>query len=167
MKKIILSIFKEIGIVLGILVILAAVVVVAFKDQLPYDEEVRSGEKYVNADLKSYSVNSSDRISEVTAVTITHEAESNQILEAENEVRIQTGKPTPFGNISDTSDLPVEKVGTTIKIDADSNTSTDNSSSSEENNDLEYPTTDDPVKKLDEEQSQDPEKVANQRFNNN
>ena len=76
MNKIFLNILKEIGIAIGMLVVILAAAFIAFKDQLPYDEEVREAEQYVRVDIKDYSVSSSDRISEVTAVTITHKAET-------------------------------------------------------------------------------------------
>lgn len=185
MKKIFLNVLKEIGIALGILVILAAALVIAFKDQLPYDEKIRQGEEYVKANIKEeYSVSSSDRVSEVTAVTVTHEADSNQITDAENEVRIQTGKYTPFGSISNTSDLPTEKVGVTVSIDADNNNNTinnntnnsensntssntnNNSSNSANKSEIEYPDTENPVQKIEKEQSESSESAANRRFEN-
>lgn len=170
MKNVLLKVLKEIGIALGILVILLAIVVVAFKDQLPYDEEIRTADEYVKADVKEYSVSSSDRISEVTAVTVTHEAEVGQIVEAENEVRIQTGKNTPFGSISGTSDLPTEKVGVTVSITEGSGTQNPGNDSSTNNNtddeDIEYPAVGDLVDEIEEDQSESAESAANRRFNN-
>lgn len=188
MKKIFLNVLKEIGIALGILVVLVAAVVVAFKDQLPYDEEIRQGEEYVKANIKGeYSVSSSDRISEVTAVTVTHEADSNQIIDAENEVRVQTGKYTPFGTISSASDLPTEKVGVTVSIDSNNNNNTNNANTTDNNNsdnnntsdntnnnssnsanksEIEYPDTENPVQKIEKEQSESSESAANRRFEN-
>ena len=163
MKKIILNILKEIGIAIGILVILAAVVVVTFKDQLPYDEEIRQGDEYVQANLKEYSVSSSDRLLDVKAITITHEADSSQIVEAENEVRVQTGKYTPFGNIDGNSDLPTETVG--VNIGAEDNSSTSTSGTTNSVDDLDYPSTDDPIKQIEKEQSESSESAADRRFN--
>lgn len=148
--KVLLKILREIGIAIVVLVILAAVGIAAFKDQLPYDEVIRSGEVYVKADLASYSVSSSDRIREIEAITITHTAVDEQITQAEDEVRIQSGKHTPFGNISSTSDLPTEKVGTSIDID--NNKTNSNSSTPTEGELLLYPET--------------AEEAANRRFNN-
>lgn len=171
MKKILLGIIKEIGIAIGIFVILSAVVVLTFKEQLPYDEEIRSAEEYIKADIKnSYSVSSSDRISEVTAITVTHEADSNQIVEAENEVRIQTGKYTPFGSISGASDLPTEKVGTTVSITTQ-NTNKNNNSTVDANGNntdetLEYPVTDEAIEEIAKSESESAESAANRRFNN-
>lgn len=162
MKKIILNILKEIGIAIGILVILLALVVVTFKDQLPYDEEVREADEYVKADLKEYSI-SSNRIEEVTAITVTHEADSSQIVEAENQVRIQTGKNTPFGSISGTSDLPTEKVGVTVSID---DTATLDKNDATNDGELEYPVTDGMIEEIVEDESESSESAANRRFNN-
>ena len=52
--KILLNILKEIGIAIVIIVILAAVVFVAFKDKIPYGMEIPKGDKYVQADSKEY-----------------------------------------------------------------------------------------------------------------
>ena len=169
MKNILLKILKEIGIALIILVVLAGVTVLAFKDQLPYDEVIRKGDEYTKADLKNYSVSSSDRIQEVEAITVTHEANGNQIIEAENEVRVQTGKNTPFGTISNNTDLPSEMVGISINISGDKKnptiTQTTNPSSNQGEN-LNYPVTDNAIKQIEKEQSEDAESAANRRFDN-
>ena len=165
MNKIFLNILKEIGIAIGMLVVILAAAFIAFKDQLPYDEEVREAEQYVRVDIKDYSVSSSDRISEVTAVTITHKAETEQIVEAENDVRIQTGKNTPFGSISGTSDLPTEKVGTTVSIQEGADTNNE-SSSNQCNDDLEYPVTDNMIDDIAKAESESAESAADRRFNN-
>lgn len=173
--KIFLNILKELGIWLMIFVIVIATAVLVFKDQLPYDEVIREGEEYASADLKQYSVSSSDRISEVTAVTVTHEADHGQIVEAENEVRIQTGKYTPFGSISNTSDLPTEKVGGTSAFEGDNtnvsdtntnkeNTTTSNKTDKNEET-LDYPE-EDLVQDIVEDESESAESAANRRFDN-
>lgn len=144
MKNIVLSILREIGIAVLLLVIMAAVIVVAFKDKLPYDEKVPTGDEYVKVNRATYSVSSTDRLSEINAITITHETNPGQIISAENEVRIQTGKYTPFGTISSTTDLPTERVGVTVAAPADSNTGTEsedtqdssNSTDNSENSDI-------------------------------
>ena len=167
MKKVLLNILKEIGIGLAILVVLIAVAIVAFKDQLPYDEVIRNGEEYEKANLKEYSVSSSDRIQEVTAITVTHEAESNQIVEAENEVRIQTGKNTPFGSISGTTDLPTEKVGQSLTItETPSSTNKDNTSTTTNNPGIEYPVSEKDIDKVIEEGEKTPQEAAASRFEN-
>ena len=167
--KILLRVLKEIGIAIGIFIILAATVVITFKDQLPYDEEIREGDEYVKANLKDYSVSSSDRISEVEAITITHEANTNQIVEAENDVRIQTGKYTPFGTISNNSDLPTEKVGSTINITGNTNISNNNSSTNqnaENDGELQYPVTENAIRQIEDEQSESSASAAERRFDN-
>lgn len=116
MKEKIISVFKEIGIALVMIVILGAVTVVAFYNKIPYGKEIPKGEEYVKANKEEYSVSSHDRLAEVKAITVTHEADSTQITNAENDVRLTTGKDTPFGTISSTSDLPSEKVGTVIEV---------------------------------------------------
>lgn len=162
--KIFLGILKEIGIFIAVLLVLAGAIVIAFKDQLPYEDVIKKGEEYVKADLKEYSVTSSDRIAEVDAVRITHKTNSSQIVEAENDVRIQTGKYTPFGNISGTSNLPTEMVGVTSGSGDEAVSNNKNKGESE--NELQYPETDDPVKELEKEQSESSESAANRRFNN-
>lgn len=116
MKEKIISVFKEIGIALLMIVILGAVTVVAFYNQVPYGKEIPKGEEYAKVNKEEYSVSSHDRLAEVKAVTVTHEANSSQITDAENDVRLTTGKYTPFGGISSTSDLPSEKIGTAVAI---------------------------------------------------
>lgn len=114
--KILLNILKEIGIAIVITVILAAVAFVAFKDKIPYGKQIPEGEKYVKADANEYSVASSNRLESVNKITVTHEIVPIQITNAESEVRIQTGKQTPFGEIDSDSDLPTEKVDGTINM---------------------------------------------------
>lgn len=166
MKNIFLGIIREIGIAIVILVILAAVIALAFKDQLPYNVEVPTGENYVRANLKSYSVSSTDRISEVNAITITHEASQGNIKDAESEIRIQTGKYTPFATINGVSDLPTEKVGSTaiesmpteVSSTKNSADSSKEATSSESDNDM--------IRKIEQEQSEDASSAANRRFGN-
>ena len=114
-----------------------------------YTDEKVELDEYTKADLKNYSVSSSDRIQEVEAITVTHEANGNQIIEAENEVRVQTGKNTPFGTISNNTDLPSEMVGISINISGDkknpTTTQTTNPSSNQGEN-LNYPVTDNAIK---------------------
>lgn len=161
MKNILITILKEIGIFIVILVVLAAVIAFVFKDQLPYDEVIPSGDKYVKANLKTYSVTSTDRISEIEAIKITHETNQGQIVSAENEVRIQTGKYTPFGSIDGTTDLPSERVGVSMVITSGDSR---NNSSSET---LEYPTTDnDMVRQMEIDQSESNESAAARRMGN-
>ncbi len=131
MKEKVIAVFKEIGIALGMIVILGAVTVAVFYNQIPYAKEIPKGEEYVKADKEEYSVSSHDRLAEVKAVTVTHEANGNQITEAENDVRLTSGKYTPFGTIDGTSDLPSEKIGTTITIPNTSATSSSSSALSE------------------------------------
>ncbi len=169
MKDVLLKILKEIGIAVIILVVLAGVTVLAFKDQLPYDEVIREGDAYEKADLKNYSVSSSDRISEVEAITVTHEANGNQIIQAENDVRIQTGKETPFGTIGNNTDLPSEKVGVTINVSGDKKPTNNNQTATQNSNQgesLNYPVTDDAIKQIEKEQSEDAASAANRRFDN-
>ena len=149
MKKVLIRIFKELGIFIVMLVILVAVTIAAFYKQVPYSKEIPVGEKYVNIDKNEYSVSSTDRLQNITAITITHEANNNQIVAAENDVRIETGKATPFGSIYGSTDLPSERVGSSIVIsDSEGNTAnvsgdaitypeTDNSSNDSTVNDLE------------------------------
>ena len=145
MNKIFLGILREIGIALIILVVLAAVTVFAFKDQLPYDEQVPEGDEYVKANMKTYSVSSTDRLSEINQVTITHETNQGQIISAENEVRVQTGRYTPFGTISGTTDLPSERVGISYTPQEDDKENTSNANTTDEetttndDNNMEYP----------------------------
>ena len=163
MKNIFLAIIREIGIAILILAVLAAVIVLAFKDQLPYDDVIPVGEKYVRADKKTYSVSSTDRISEIDAIKITHEANAGQIIEAENQIRIQTGKYTPFGTIDGSSDLPSERVGTTASsISSNSSSVSDEAQSSGDV--MEYPDETDPIKKIEAEQSESSESAATRRF---
>ena len=174
MKDIFLTILKEVGIGLAILVVLAAVTVFAFSSQLPFDEEVPKGDKYVEANLDDYSVSSTDRISEINQITITHETNQGQIISAENEVRIQTGKYTPFGTIGSTTDLPSEKVGVTVKVsDSKSNNKNNDSSEDEEaksnsgNEKLDYPAVSEKdIQKIAEEESESSESAAKRRMGN-
>lgn len=164
MNNVFLTIIREIGILLIILVILSAVMVLAFKDQLPYDDIVPSGEQYTQVNKNSYTVTSTDRISEIDAVTVVHEANQSQIISAENDVRITTGKYTPFGTIDSTTDLPSEKVGvstTTVTKSGDSAKDNTNDDSKESSSDV-----DDLVKDVEEAQSQDSESVAKKRMGN-
>lgn len=146
MKEKIISAFKEIGIALLMIVILGAVTVVAFYNKVPYGKEIPKGEEYAKVNKEEYSVSSHDRLAEVKAITVTHEANSSQITDAENDVRLTTGKYTPFGGISSTTDLPSEKVGTTITIpnksEASSTTSSELSSAAEKFEErIQYPNT--------------------------
>lgn len=174
MKDIFLKVLKEIGIGLVVLIVLAAVTVFAFSSQLPFDEKVPTGEKYVEADMDDYSVSSTDRISEINQITITHETNQGQIISAENEVRIQTGKYTPFGTIDNTTDLPSEKVGVTVKVSDSTNNTKKNTDANdevedEETNDdeLEYPAVSDKdIQKIEEAESESSESAAQRRMGN-
>lgn len=174
MKDIFLKVLKEIGIGLVVLIVLAAVTVFAFSRQLPFDEKVPTGEKYVEADMDDYSVSSTDRISEINQITITHETNQGQIISAENEVRIQTGKYTPFGTIDNTTDLPSEKVGVTVKVsdstnNTKKNTDTNDEAEDEKTNDdeLEYPAVSDKdIQKIEEAESESSESAAQRRMGN-
>ena len=167
MNKVLLGILREVGIALVILVILAAVTVLAFKDQLPYDEKVPSGEQYVRANMKTYSVSSTDRLSEINAVTITHEANQGQIIAAENEVRIQTGKYTPFGTIASTTDLPTERVGVSMAPSKTTNekiSSGDQEENGEEN--IKYPVLSEDENDLMNGKIETSQEAAQRRMNN-
>lgn len=173
MKSIFLKVLREIGIVFIILIILAAVTVFAFSSQLPFDEKIPTGEKYVEVNMDDYSVSSTDRISEINQITITHETNQGQIISAENEVRIQTGKYTPFGTIDSTTDLPSEKVGVTVKVsETTSSSKTDGEGAEEEekntsNEQLEYPAVSEKdIDKIKEEQSESSESAARRRMGN-
>lgn len=162
MKKVLLTILKEIGIALLILVILCAAIVLAFRDQLPFDEEIREAEEYKKINLAEYKAASGDRTSGLEVVVITHKADSNQITEAENIDRIQTGKYTPFGSIDSTSDLPTEMVGSNSSGDFQNLNNTDTSAGDRPN----YSGVGDPVGDIEAEQSESAEDAANRRTNN-
>lgn len=137
MKEKVIAILKEIGIALVMLVILGAVTVGVFYDKIPFGKEIPKGEEYAKVNKEEYSVSSHDRLAEVKAITVTHEANGNQITQAENDVRLSSGKYTPFGTISGTSDLPSEKIGTTITIP-----NVTESASNQKSETLEYPDAD-------------------------
>lgn len=159
--KILLNILKEIGIAIVIIVILAAVVFVAFKDKIPYGMEIPKGDKYVQADSKEYSAASNNRLENIKQITVTHETEPIQITNAENDVRMQTGKATPFGDISSNSDLPTEKVSGTINMTTGGGKK--NNKSNEE--DLVYPSTgDETVDGIRAAEAEKPEDAAARRF---
>lgn len=131
MKEKLIAVFKEIGIALAMIVILCAVAVVVFYNQVPYSKEIPKGEEYAKVNISEYDF-TQDRLEGIEAVTVTHEANGNQITQAENDVRLTTGKYTPFGTISSTTDLPSEKIGTTITIpDTSATTSSSSSALSE------------------------------------
>ncbi len=159
--KILLNILKEIGIAIVIIVILAAVVFVAFKDKIPYGMEIPKGDKYVQADSKEYSAASNNRLENIKQITVTHETEPIQITNAENDVRMQTGKATPFGDIGSNSDLPTEKVNGTINMTTGGEKK--NNKSNEE--DLVYPSTgDETVDGIRAAEAEKPEDAAARRF---
>lgn len=159
--KILLNILKEIGIAIVIIVILAAVVFVAFKDKIPYGMEIPKGDKYVQADSKEYSAASNNRLENIKQITVTHETEPIQITNAENDVRMQTGKATPFGDIDSNSDLPTEKVNGTINMTTGGGKK--NNKSNEE--DLVYPSTgDETVDGIRAAEAEKPEDAAARRF---
>ena len=159
--KILLNILKEIGIAIVIIVILAAVVFVAFKDKIPYGMEIPKGDKYVQADSKEYSAASNNRLENVKQITVTHETEPIQITNAENDVRMQTGKATPFGDIDSNSDLPTEKVNGTISMTTGGGKK--NNQSAEE--ELVYPSTgDETVDGIRAAEAEKPEDAAARRF---
>lgn len=159
MKKVLLAILREFSIALVILIVLCAAIVLAFKDQLPFYDVIRKGDEYAKANMREYSISSSDRTSGIKAITITHETNSNQVIKAEDEVRIQTGKYTPFGSISGTTDLPSERVGYSYVIDE---------GESGDSEKLEYPDVEDEdlVSQIEREQSESSESAATRRFNN-
>ncbi len=159
--KILLNILKEIGIAIVIIVILAAVVFIAFKDKIPYGMEIPKGDKYVQADSKEYSAASNNRLENVKQITVTHETEPIQITNAENDVRMQTGKATPFGDIDSNSDLPTEKVNGTISMTTGGGKK--NNQSAEE--ELVYPSTgDETVDGIRAAEAEKPEDAAARRF---
>ena len=159
--KILLNILKEIGIAIVIIVILAAVVFIAFKDKIPYGMEIPKGDKYVQADSKEYSAASNNRLENIKQITVTHETEPIQITNAENDVRMQTGKATPFGDIDSNSDLPTEKVNGTISMTTGGGRK--NNQSAEE--ELVYPSTgDETVDGIRAAEAEKPEDAAARRF---
>lgn len=159
--KILLNILKEIGIAIVIIVVLAAVAFVAFKDRIPYGKVIPEGDKYVQADSKEYSAASNNRLENVKQITVTHETEPIQITNAENDVRMQTGKATPFGDIDSNSDLPTEKVNGTISMTTGGEKK--NNQSAEE--ELVYPSTgDETVDGIIAAESEKPEDAAARRF---
>ena len=159
--KILLNILKEIGIAIVIIVILAAVVFIAFKDKIPYGMEIPKGDKYVQADSKEYSAASNNRLENVKQIAVTHETEPIQITNAENDVRMQTGKATPFGDIDSNSDLPTEKVNGTISMTTGGGKK--NNQSAEE--ELVYPSTgDETVDGIRAAEAEKPEDAAARRF---
>lgn len=158
--KILLNILKEIGIAIVIVIILAAVAFVAFKDKIPYGKQIPEGDKYVQADSKEYSASSNNRLENIKQITVTHEIVPIQITNAESEVRIQTGKKTPFGDIDSSSDLPTEKVNGTINMTTGGNK---NKGSTDEK--LVYPSTgDETVDGIISAESEKPEDAAARRF---
>lgn len=159
--KILLNILKEIGIAIVIIVVLAAVAFVAFKDKIPYGKVIPEGDKYVQADSKEYSAASNNRLENIKQITVTHETEPIQITNAENDVRMQTGKATPFGDIGSNSDLPTEKVNGTISMTTGGGRK--NNKSDEE--DLVYPSTgDETVDGIRAAEAEKPEDAAARRF---
>ena len=159
--KILLNILKEVGIAIVIIVILAAVVFIAFKDKIPYGMEIPKGDKYVQADSKEYSAASNNRLENIKQITVTHETEPIQITNAENDVRMQTGKATPFGDIDSNSDLPTEKVNGTINMTTGGGKK--NNQSAEE--ELVYPSTgDETVDGIRAAEAEKPEDAAARRF---
>ena len=159
--KILLNILKEIGIAIVMIVILAAVAFIAFKDKIPYGKEIPKGDKYVQADSKEYSASSNNRLENIKQITVTHETEPIQITNAENDVRMQTGKATPFGDIGSNSDLPTEKVNGTINMTT--GVEKKNNQSTEES--LVYPSTgDETVDGIRAAEAEKPEDAAARRF---
>lgn len=128
MKEKLIAVFKEIGIALAMIVILCAVAVVVFYNQVPYAKEIPKVEEYAKVNISEYDF-TQDRLEGIEAVTVTYEASENQITQAENDVRLTTGKYTPFGTISGTSDLPSEKVGSAITVPDTSATASTSSNS--------------------------------------
>lgn len=158
-----LKVLKEIGIAIAIIAVIGLAAYIAFREQIPYGKDVPKGDAYAAIDKKVYSVSSNDRLTEVKAITVIHETNSNQIIDAENEVRIQTGKYTPFGTISTESDLPDEIVDSTVTITPGTaeDTTTDET--------LVYPSTGDAtvdaiMSEHAADQNQDPEQVAKDRM---
>lgn len=127
MKEKLIAVFKEIGIALAMIVILCAVAVAVFYNQVPYAKEIPKGTEYAQINVSEYDF-TQNRLEGIEAVTVTHEANENQITQAENDVRLTTGKYTPFGTIDGTSDLPSEKIGNAITI-PDTSATTSSSSS--------------------------------------
>ncbi len=159
--KILLNILKEIGIALVMIVILAAVAFIAFKDKIPYNKDIPKGDKYVQADSKEYSAASNNRLENIKQITVTHETEPVQITNAENEVRVQTGKATPFGDIDSESDLPTERVNGIASMTTGGTSSTDTTGDA----DLVYPSTgDETVDGIIAAESESPESAAARRF---
>ena len=163
MKGIVLRILKEVGIFIAMLIVLLAAIVIAFKDQLPYEDKIPSGEVYVSVSKDKYSVNSTDRISEVNIIKITHEANSGQIIDAENEVRIQTGKYTPFGTIDSTTDLPTERVGINYTPSTEESGGGNNNQGS---SNFEYPVSEDEANLLRSGETETSESAAKRRMGN-
>ncbi len=151
MKKILLRILKETGILALMLVILLAVTILTFRNQLPFGKKVPEGQEYVSIDKNEYSVSSTDRLAGINAVTITHETNENQIVNAENDVRIETGKVTPFGNIENKTDLPSERVGISVEV----NDEDDEQLYNESGDVLQYPTNIEDENKKEEEEKKE------------
>ena len=115
----------------------------------------------MQADSKEYSAASNNRLENVKQITVTHETEPIQITNAENDVRMQTGKATPFGDIDSNSDLPTEKVNGTISMTTGGGKK--NNQSAEE--ELVYPSTgDETVDGIRAAEAEKPEDAAARRF---
>jgi hypothetical protein len=109
MKSTVIKLLKEIGISLLLLVVLSAVIILAFYDKIPFRKEIPDTISYKNIDLSQYGVRGD--VENETAATKRYEASNSEFEVFEIESRYLPGKINPFSEITATTDLPTEVVG--------------------------------------------------------
>jgi hypothetical protein len=131
MKSTVIKLLKEIGISLLLLVVLSAVIILAFYDKIPFRKEIPEPITYKNIDLSQYGVRGD--VENETAATKRYESNNSEFELFETELRYLPGKINPFSEITATTDLPTEVVGVQPNPSEDVNSG---ENVTEENSDL-------------------------------
>lgn len=103
-----LSVLKEVGIVLLIIVIVVGGVLFVFKDKVPLDVDVPLVAKYETIDKSKYPVVGD--IQDAQNETEIYEASMNELDQSQTEVRYVPGSINPFVGDTSTTDLPFDVI---------------------------------------------------------
>ena len=107
--QIFLRILKETGIAIVVLMLVALVVWVLFKEQLPFlGQEIPESIEYVEINKSDFDIEGD--IESETNPTQTYEATNEQLNGFVSDRIISTGLPNPFNSNSAEADVPSERV---------------------------------------------------------
>ena len=106
--QIFLRILKELGIAIVFVLIILAVLAVAFYDKVPYGTEVPESIKYTNIERDEYNVRGD--VEDKFNPTLTYQTSNKQLEEYLTEKMVSPGRFAPFDPVTSVPDVPTDRV---------------------------------------------------------